>query len=88
MGERLVIVIEYDADPDTELALNDAMAQIREGADRLDPDRVEMQQIHVATKDYAERVLAVFDKDAISAAITPKVDFASVDDDDYLHALD
>jgi len=88
MGERMVIVIEYDADLDTERALNDAMAQIREGADHLDPEHIKVVRVHVGTKDYADRVLAVFDKDAISAAIKPKIDFASVDDDDYLHAHD
>jgi len=79
MGERMVIVIEYDADLDTQQALNDAMTQIREGADRLDPELIKVVRVHVGTKDYADRVLAVF---------KPTVDFASVDDDDYLHALD
>jgi len=88
MSERMVIVIEYDADLDTQQALNDAMAQIREGADRLDPEHVKVVGVHIGTKDYADRVLAVFDKDAISAAITPEVDYESVDDDDYLHATD
>jgi len=61
MSERMVIVIEYDIRTDPQQALNDAMEQIREGGNHLDPDHVEMQQIHVGTKDYVDRVLAVFD---------------------------
>ena len=62
MSERLVIVIEYDADLDTQQALNDAMEQITKGADRLDPSHIKVMRIHIGTKDYADRVLAVFDK--------------------------
>lgn len=61
MGERLVIVIEYDAGPDMQQALTDAMTQIQEGADRLDREHVKVVQVHVAIKDSAEQVLAVFE---------------------------
>ena len=60
MGERLVIVIEYDMVTDPQQALNEAMEQIREGGARLNPDHVEMQQIHVGIEDYVDKVLAVF----------------------------
>jgi len=60
----MVIVIEYDAETETEQALNDAMTQIREGSDHLNPERIKVVSVHVATKGHAERVLAVFDKDA------------------------
>ena len=60
MGERVVIVIEYDA-LNLERALTEAMAQIKEGADRLDREQTKVVQVHVAIKDHADRVLAVFD---------------------------
>ena len=61
MSERLVIVIEYDMVTDPQHALNDAMEQIREGGDRLNPDHVEMRQIHIGIKDYVDKILAVFE---------------------------
>lgn len=62
MSERLVIVIEYDAGPDMQQALTDAMTQIKEGADRLNPEHIKVVQVHVAIKGVAlDRVLAVFD---------------------------
>ena len=64
MSERVVIVIEYDMR--TQQALNDAMEQITKGADRLDPDHVKVLTIHIGTEDFADRVLAMFDKDAAS----------------------
>jgi len=61
MRERLVIVIEYDVvGPDPHQALRDAMTQIREGADRLDQDVVKVVRAHVAIKETADQVLAVF----------------------------
>jgi formyltetrahydrofolate hydrolase len=63
-GERLVIVIEYDMVTDPQHALNDAMTQIREGSDRLDPEVIKVVGVHVGIKDYADRVLAMFDKAA------------------------
>jgi len=63
MGERLVIVIEYDAGPDWQQALNDAMEQITKGLDRLDPDHIEAVQVHAAIKESADQVLAVFNED-------------------------
>jgi hypothetical protein len=61
MSERLVIVIEYDVvGPDPHQALRDAMTQIREGADRLDQDVVKVVRAHVAIKETADQVLAVF----------------------------
>ena len=62
MSERLVIVIEYDADPhQPERALLDAMAQIHEGARHLNPDHVKVVQVHAAIKESADQVLAVFE---------------------------
>jgi hypothetical protein len=61
MGERLVIVIEYDMVTDPQQALNDAMEQITKGVDRLNPDHIKGVGVHVGTKDYVDRVLAVFE---------------------------
>jgi hypothetical protein len=66
MSERMVIVIEYEAGPDMQQALTDAMTQIQEGAERLTRYRrehIKVVQVHVAVKDSADRVLAVFDDD-------------------------
>ena len=63
MSERLVIAIEYDVGPDPHQALRDAMTQIREGADRLNQDVVKVVRAHVAIRDSADQVLAVFDKE-------------------------
>ena len=60
MSERLVIAIEYDVGPDPHQALRDAMTQIREGADRLNQDVVKVVRAHVAIKETADQVLAVF----------------------------
>jgi hypothetical protein len=63
MSERVVIVIEYEAGPDVHLGLHEALTQIREGVDRLDrAANIKAVQIHVAIKDDADQVLAVFDK--------------------------
>ena len=64
MGERLVIVVEYDMVMDSQQALHDAMTQIQEGAARLDPEHIKAVQVHIAIKESAEQVLAMFDKDA------------------------
>ena len=64
MGERMVIVVEYDATTDPEQALTEAMIQIRGAANRLDPKHIKVVQVHVAIKGSADRVLAVFDKEA------------------------
>ena len=61
MGERMVIVIEYDATTDLGYALTEAMTQIKEGANRLNPGH--FVQVHVAIKESADQVLAVFSKD-------------------------
>ena len=60
MGERMVIVIEYDATTDPEQALTEAMIQIRGAANRLDPKHIKVVQVHVAIKDCAEQVLEHF----------------------------
>jgi len=62
MSERMVLVIEYDMCTDSQQALNDAMTQIKEGADRLDPNRVKVVGVHVGVEDFVDRVLALFDK--------------------------
>jgi len=62
MSERMVIVIEYDATTDLSQPRTEAIAQIKEGADRLNPSH--FVQLHVAIKESAEQVLAVFNKDA------------------------
>ena len=72
MSERLVIVVEYEAitkgqqsqavtRDDMQQALTDAMTQIREGADRLDPNHVKVVGVHVGVDDFVDRVLTVFD---------------------------
>ena len=61
MGERVVIVVEYDAGSGLEQALIEAMRQIKEGADRLEREHIKVVQVHVAVKDHADRVLAVFE---------------------------
>lgn len=64
---RVVIVIEYDSGPGLERALTEAMRQIREGADRLDREHIKVVQVHVAIKDVADRVLAVFDDEVTTS---------------------
>jgi hypothetical protein len=59
MGERMVIVLEYDATTDLGYALTEAMTQIKEGANRLNPGH--FVQVHVAIKECADQVLAVFE---------------------------
>ena len=60
MSERLVIVIEYDVHTDMQQALTEALAQIKEGADRLDPEHVKAVQIHVGIEDFVDKVLDLF----------------------------
>ena len=62
MSERLVIVIEYDVETDMQQALTEAVTQIREGCDRLDPDHIKVVGIHVGIKDFVDQVLALFDQ--------------------------
>jgi predicted transcriptional regulator len=62
MSERMVIVIEYDATTDLSQPRTEAITQIKEGANRLNPGH--FVQLHVAIKDSADQVLAVFDQDA------------------------
>jgi hypothetical protein len=59
MSERMVIVIEYDATTDLGQARTEAMTQIKQGADSLNPGH--FVQVHVAIKESAEQVLAVFE---------------------------
>ena len=40
------------------------MIQIRGAANRLDPKHIKVVQVHVAIRDSAAQVLAVFDKEA------------------------
>ena len=61
MSERLVITIEYDVIGDMQPALADATTQIQAGRDRLDPGLITMIQGHIAIKDMADKVLALFD---------------------------
>jgi len=70
MSERLVIVIEYDVvGPDPHQALRDAMTQIREGADRLDPNHVKVVGVHVGVEDFVDRVLALPRSDKLVARL-------------------
>jgi len=62
MGGRMVIVIEYAAAVDMQQALAEAMTQIKDGVDRLNPEHVKAVQAHVAIEESADQVLAVFDK--------------------------
>lgn len=62
MGERLVIVIEYEVGPNMLQALTDAMTQIRKGVDDQVHGNAKAVRIHAAIKDDAARVLAVFAK--------------------------
>jgi len=57
----MVIVIEYEAGDDTQVALTEAMNQIKAGTDLLYPEHIKVVQVHVAIKSHADRVLAVFD---------------------------
>ena len=57
----MVIVIEYEAGDDTQVALTEAMNQIKAGTDLLYPEHIKVVQVHVAIKSSADRVLAVFD---------------------------
>jgi len=59
MSERMVIVIEYDATTDLSQPRTEAITQIKEGANRLNPGH--FVQLHVAIKESADRVLAVFE---------------------------
>jgi len=68
----MVIVIEYEVITGEHVesrdymqrALTGAMTQIREGADRLDPNHVKVVGVHVGVEDFVDRVLALFAKDA------------------------
>jgi hypothetical protein len=66
MSERLVIVIEYEADvaASTNNPLHEAMTQLRAWIDDHEQPHVKPLQIYAAIKDDADQVLAVFDKDA------------------------
>jgi len=72
MSERMVIAIEYEVITGEQVesrdymqrALTGAMTQIREGADRLDPNHVKVVGVHVGVEDFVDRVLALFAKDA------------------------
>jgi len=72
MSERMVIVIEYEVITGEQVesrdymqrALTGAMTQIREGADRLDPNHVKVVAAHVGVDEFVDRVLALFAKDA------------------------
>jgi len=55
----MVIVLEYDATTDLGYALTEAMTQIKDGANRLNPGH--FVQVHVAIKECADQVLAVFE---------------------------
>jgi len=79
MSERMVIVIEYEVITGEQVesrdymqrALTGAMTQIREGADRLDPNHVKVVGIHVGVEDFVDRVLALFAKDASTPSNPP-----------------
>lgn len=71
MSERMVIVVEYEADLNTQQALNAAMTQVMAGADRLDPELIQAVGVHVGTEDFVDRVLAVFAKDASAPSKAP-----------------
>ena len=60
MAERLVIVIEYDVHTDMQTALNEAMEQVKAGADRLNPDHIKAVQVHVGIEDFVDKVLDLF----------------------------
>lgn len=61
MGERLVVVIEYDADPNSNTGqpLAEVMDQLRL-SELTEQPHVKMVQVHAAIKDDAARVMAVF----------------------------
>jgi hypothetical protein len=59
MSERMVIVIEYDTTIDLGQPRTEAITQIKEGANRLNPGH--FVQLHVAIKESADQVLAVFE---------------------------
>ena len=44
-----------------QVALTEAMNQIKAGTDLLYPEHIKIVQVHVAIKSSADRVLAVFD---------------------------
>ena len=66
MSERLVIVIEYEADTtaSTNNPLHEAMTQLRTWIDDHEQPHVKPVQVYAAIRDDADRVLAVFDKDS------------------------
>lgn len=61
MSERVVIVIEYDADPYSEQWFKDVVTNLRQQVDTPDQAAIEPVHLYVAIEDHADRVLAVFD---------------------------
>ena len=63
MTERVVIVIEYAADPYSEQWFKDVVTNLRKQVDTPDQAPIKPVQLYVAIEDFADRVLAVFDDD-------------------------
>jgi hypothetical protein len=61
MGERMVIVIEYEADTAGEQAIVEAVTQLRTWIDDHEQPHIRPVQFAVAIKDDADQVLAVFE---------------------------
>ena len=64
MGERLVIVIEYEADTASRngiAPLHEAMTQLRTWIDDHEQPHIKPVQVYAAIKDDADQVLAVFE---------------------------
>ena len=61
MAQRMVIVIEYDANPDADQPLAEAMEQVRARMHHPDQPNIKVVQVYAAIKESAEQVLAVFE---------------------------
>lgn len=66
MGERLVIVIEYEADvaSDAYSPVHEATTQLRGWIDDHEQPHVKPVQVYAAIREDADQVLAVFNKGA------------------------
>jgi len=63
MSERVVIVIEYDANPYSEQWFKDVVTNLRKQVDTPDQAPIKPVHLYVAIEDSADRVLAVFADD-------------------------
>ena len=63
MSERVVIVIEYEANPYSEQWFKDVVTNLRKHVDTPDQAPIKPIHLYVAIEGHADRVLAVFDDD-------------------------